>query len=505
MANDTRRPVLLCTITLIVLLATTAQLVSAKEYNVKACYYPLDSDCPAANETCESIKPSGSCFIGPDSLLFISSFELNCTNNGDNFTALAYQSPDCSGTSLIDFAGATDICTTRPALVTYNIQCIEVTPTPTPTPQTDFSITACLYDIESSCTNGTCETKQDGGCFKAPPGVDAFKAFSLECKNFGDDFLGLFYSSEDCSGPSFFDFNGSTFACSTAQGLFRYRVNCTSTNIPTKTPSPTPTLSAAPSPTPTPTSTVSPSPSPSVTYLTQLDVYNNSNCANAPEESAESSSGVCFPISSETFSGAVRIACASTTQFVYRAYNSTSCASGTGIGEPSNSVAGTCSNISVEGIGGAVQVTCSVFVNVSSSASPSPSKAPDSDPCFPADGVLSLENGLQKRMDELEIGDRVQVGVNKYSDVYFFGHKLARGTYDFVQLVLENGRKLELSKSHLVWATKKWKRGEDVKLGDLLLDVVENRMVPVASIQMVKKSGLFNPHTLQGDLVVNGV
>eukprot|EP00184_Porphyridium_aerugineum_P008325 CAMPEP_0184691648 /NCGR_PEP_ID=MMETSP0313-20130426/432_1 /TAXON_ID=2792 /ORGANISM="Porphyridium aerugineum, Strain SAG 1380-2" /LENGTH=483 /DNA_ID=CAMNT_0027149401 /DNA_START=189 /DNA_END=1640 /DNA_ORIENTATION=+ len=134
-----------------------------------------------------------------------------------------------------------------------------------------------------------------------------------------------------------------------------------------------------------------------------------------------------------------------------------------------------------------------------------PTSNPDSGTCFPADATVLLRDGNMKRMEELQIGDTVLVGDDKFSDVYFFGHKLSKGLYDFVELALDSGRKIELSKGHLVWANKQWMRGGDVQVGDMLLDAVEHVERPVVQIRVVKKQGLYNPHTLQGEIVVNGI
>eukprot|EP00184_Porphyridium_aerugineum_P002176 CAMPEP_0184695800 /NCGR_PEP_ID=MMETSP0313-20130426/3324_1 /TAXON_ID=2792 /ORGANISM="Porphyridium aerugineum, Strain SAG 1380-2" /LENGTH=618 /DNA_ID=CAMNT_0027154325 /DNA_START=224 /DNA_END=2080 /DNA_ORIENTATION=+ len=146
--------------------------------------------------------------------------------------------------------------------------------------------------------------------------------------------------------------------------------------------------------------------------------------------------------------------------------------------------------------------------SVTVTPTPKPSNGPSnttSDPCFPADALVELSNGAMKRMDEVQIGDRVKVAAGKYSQVYFFGHRLADGMFDFVQLGLENGKQLELSKGHLVLSNNAWTRGEDVKQGDLLMDVTEGRSVAVVSITQVRKNGLYNPHTLDGEIVVNGI
>mmetsp|Transcript_10643 Transcript_10643/g.18250 ORF Transcript_10643/g.18250 Transcript_10643/m.18250 type:complete len:707 (+) Transcript_10643:75-2195(+) len=139
---------------------------------------------------------------------------------------------------------------------------------------------------------------------------------------------------------------------------------------------------------------------------------------------------------------------------------------------------------------------------------PSTSPSPNNDPCFPADAVVELENGLLRQMDQLAIGDRVRVSSTEFSDLYFFGHKLDTGMFPFVHLELANGKYLELSHGHLVWVKGAgWTRGTDVHLGDELFHVgTENEsLVRVISTSEIMKRGLFNPHTLHGDLVVNRI
>jgi len=116
---------------------------------------------------------------------------------------------------------------------------------------------------------------------------------------------------------------------------------------------------------------------------------------------------------------------------------------------------------------------------------------------------------MNKRMDELQVGDRVRVGANTFSDVYFFGHKLqssAGQLFDFVQIVLANGKSIVLSHSHMVLVNGvKMQAAGLVRIGDQLLDVSNKVLVDVVATQNVRKPGLFNPHTLQGDIVVNGI
>eukprot|EP00184_Porphyridium_aerugineum_P003107 CAMPEP_0184694144 /NCGR_PEP_ID=MMETSP0313-20130426/2192_1 /TAXON_ID=2792 /ORGANISM="Porphyridium aerugineum, Strain SAG 1380-2" /LENGTH=700 /DNA_ID=CAMNT_0027152381 /DNA_START=44 /DNA_END=2143 /DNA_ORIENTATION=+ len=161
-----------------------------------------------------------------------------------------------------------------------------------------------------------------------------------------------------------------------------------------------------------------------------------------------------------------------------------------------------------------VEESFTVSPSESAVESPTPSSSGDSntnsDPCFPADAVVQLSSGRSARMDELDIGDRVLVGDNKYSDVYLFGHRVKPSDdnlFTFVRLILNTDElTVELSGTHLVWANQQCcKPAGDVKLGDELLDVSSGKWIPVIRIERVRKPGLYNPHTMTGDIVVNGV
>ncbi|KAF6255749.1 hint module-domain-containing protein [Scenedesmus sp. NREL 46B-D3] len=150
----------------------------------------------------------------------------------------------------------------------------------------------------------------------------------------------------------------------------------------------------------------------------------------------------------------------------------------------------------------------------------------DSKSCFPADGLVHLPDGMVKRMDELAIGDKVLTratsGAVTYSDVYLLGHQDQFSYTEFVALQLA-ANKLYLSHGHFIptasgascsaensaACSRVMKRAQDVRVGDLVWAVnavtgqFDLEVVMKKSIEM--RMGLYNPFTLSGDLVVNGV
>jgi desert hedgehog protein len=126
-------------------------------------------------------------------------------------------------------------------------------------------------------------------------------------------------------------------------------------------------------------------------------------------------------------------------------------------------------------------------------------------------------------MQELRAGDAVRSidgsGQTFFDEVYFFGHADASTSAEFVELTL-NGNlvSLQLSGKHFVptcpknrvpcdWSEHTNVYAEDVQVGDYLwamrgeqLDLQE-----VSATSISSRDGLYNPYTLSGRVVVNGV
>ncbi|GBF88859.1 hypothetical protein Rsub_01358 [Raphidocelis subcapitata] len=151
--------------------------------------------------------------------------------------------------------------------------------------------------------------------------------------------------------------------------------------------------------------------------------------------------------------------------------------------------------------------------------------------CFPAAATVQLEGGQSKRMDQLAVGDRVLAlasdGALKYEDVYFFGHRDAASDAAFVRLGLDGGAELLLTPDHFVpvlragseaaaraplaaeaLAGARMTYARAVTAGDVLA-VADGagglRAASVISSEAVRARGLFNPYTLGGTIVVDGV
>ncbi|KXZ44119.1 hypothetical protein GPECTOR_73g640 [Gonium pectorale] len=144
--------------------------------------------------------------------------------------------------------------------------------------------------------------------------------------------------------------------------------------------------------------------------------------------------------------------------------------------------------------------------------------------CFPAEATVQVEGGGRKRMSELAAGDRVLTvrtdGSTAFDDVYLFGHKRAEGVHEFLQLQTSANASVTLTRGHFVPVA----RGacsaapavscsvtlpaSDVRPGDVIFTAADDTAAApatVVSVKTVVRPGLYNPFTLGGRIVVDGV
>jgi len=144
---------------------------------------------------------------------------------------------------------------------------------------------------------------------------------------------------------------------------------------------------------------------------------------------------------------------------------------------------------------------------------------------------VQLPGGVTKRMEDLRVGDKVLAatpeGQLEFQDVYFFGHRASGVKAAFVRLDLDDyasdaaaAPALELTPDHFVpvitdgaasdlLRSARMTYARDVRAGDKLLIAAAGgerlRVASVAGVSYVRRAGLFNPYTLGGTIVVDGV
>jgi len=125
--------------------------------------------------------------------------------------------------------------------------------------------------------------------------------------------------------------------------------------------------------------------------------------------------------------------------------------------------------------------------------------------CFSADMTVELSNGTTLRMDEITVGDNVLVNANKeYSDVFMFSHRLSAVNAEFVSLTTDNGANIKLTGNHYLYVNGRMAIASTVQVGDKLQSK-DGKATTVTAVATVRADGLYNPNTLHGDIVVNGI
>ncbi|KAI0566877.1 hypothetical protein FGB62_5g53 [Gracilaria domingensis] len=137
------------------------------------------------------------------------------------------------------------------------------------------------------------------------------------------------------------------------------------------------------------------------------------------------------------------------------------------------------------------------------SSTPEEEEEDDGSACFPAEATVELENGSFKTMETLELGDRVKVASGTFSPVFMFSHRMAGISYKFVRITTASGQSLALTKGHYLYVNGQMAAAESIRVGDFV--ETEVGVVSVSSIESVVSRGLYNPQTIHGDIIVNGV
>jgi Hint module len=124
--------------------------------------------------------------------------------------------------------------------------------------------------------------------------------------------------------------------------------------------------------------------------------------------------------------------------------------------------------------------------------------------CFPASATVTVQDGSDKYMKDLQIGDKVLVAPGTYSPVFMFTHKIAHVRSEFVRITTIDGNRISLSKSHYLYVDGLLQQAGTVRVGNTVL-LSCGRTTVVERVEYVVGKGLYNPQTLHGDIVVSGI
>lgn len=133
----------------------------------------------------------------------------------------------------------------------------------------------------------------------------------------------------------------------------------------------------------------------------------------------------------------------------------------------------------------------------------SPDSSGEAPVCFPESATVYLVDGSRKSMHSLRIGDTILSAPGHFSSVFMFTHRMSEIIHQFVVLSTTHTN-ISLTSGHFLYVNGELAPAGNVRCGDRIRlhngseDVVKN-------ISFELKRGLYNPQTMHGDIVVNGV
>ncbi|KAI0561486.1 hypothetical protein FGB62_81g07 [Gracilaria domingensis] len=135
---------------------------------------------------------------------------------------------------------------------------------------------------------------------------------------------------------------------------------------------------------------------------------------------------------------------------------------------------------------------------------PTPTDEDDDEVCFPASATVTTMEGESVRMADLQPGEHVHHDEHGASSrVFFFTHRTSKPELWFYRISTASGHAVTMTGKHYLYANGRLTAAHAVKIGHLLRTKAGESAV--TSVQRVKDTGLFAPHSMHGDLLVDGI
>eukprot|EP00172_Hildenbrandia_rubra_P001346 Plantae.Rhodophyta-Hildenbrandia_rubra.ctg1884.p1 GENE.Plantae.Rhodophyta-Hildenbrandia_rubra.ctg1884~~Plantae.Rhodophyta-Hildenbrandia_rubra.ctg1884.p1 ORF type:complete len:172 (-),score=34.08 Plantae.Rhodophyta-Hildenbrandia_rubra.ctg1884:3627-4142(-) len=116
-------------------------------------------------------------------------------------------------------------------------------------------------------------------------------------------------------------------------------------------------------------------------------------------------------------------------------------------------------------------------------------------------------------MENVNVGDWVLVGEkvsqggdveDVYSPVFMFTHRQKDTLHEFVRISTQAGQVISLTSGHYLYVDGRLAAARTVKEGSIV-QVRNGKSTRVLKVDRHTARGLYNPQTLHGDIIVNGV
>ena len=123
--------------------------------------------------------------------------------------------------------------------------------------------------------------------------------------------------------------------------------------------------------------------------------------------------------------------------------------------------------------------------------------------CFPGVAYVQLQNGSHVLLKNLVVGDVIRTSSNSYSKVFMFTHQEFDTLHKFIRMKTVKGTVLHISHGHYIYVDNKAMPAKFVQVGDILETVTGKEQI--IALDEVLMQGLYNPQTIDGDIMVNGI
>lgn len=124
--------------------------------------------------------------------------------------------------------------------------------------------------------------------------------------------------------------------------------------------------------------------------------------------------------------------------------------------------------------------------------------------CFPADANVQLLNESHMRMDKLLVGHQVRVEKNLHSAVFMFSHAERHKLTTFISVFTRCGQNETLTPGLLIYVDGGLYMARGVRPGHYI-KLADGDWCRVHRTDVVVRRGIFNPHTIDGQLAMNGI
>lgn len=107
-------------------------------------------------------------------------------------------------------------------------------------------------------------------------------------------------------------------------------------------------------------------------------------------------------------------------------------------------------------------------------------------------------------MSELEIGDVVRASHDKFSEVFFFGHRDESTMTEYVMIYTDDDATITLAAGHYLYVNGRITAAAVVSVGDIL-ELDTGAKTTVRFVTRKELLGQFAPHTIDGDITVDHI